>query len=176
VSAPVRPSSCGLAANAVTHNGMQTAAGFDLRITPGPAAAAPQLPSSRERVYLPQPSAPLPPGVSPFMGALSGYFATSPPVPGANKPPSWQPAHPQALNLQLPLEWRPLTVSAPPVAVQHDRGERSKGPARLTGFADRPAARTAQLAASHPAGRADGSAAAGAAHQADTDLSERYAC
>ena len=163
-SRPVRPSSVGPTPNAAAQDDMRIAKDFDLRTTSDPAASAPPLPSSRERVYLPQPSAPLPPGASPFMGALSGYFGVSPPVPGAKPLPAWQPAHPRALDLQLPLDWRPLTVSAPPPGgvTQQSGGERPMGPARLTGFADRPA--------SHAVRGAAGSAAAGASYRADAAL------
>ena len=150
---------------AATHD-VRTATGFSPRPTSDAAAAGPRLAPSCGRVYLPQPSAPLPPGASPFMGALSGYFGSSPPVSGA-KAPAWQPAHPQALNMQLPPEWQP-PAAPPAVSAQAGAGEHSKGPARLTGFADGPSAHGAQRAAGHTAAHTDGSAAVGASPRADT--------
>ncbi len=68
----------------VSHDEMRAAMGLSPRPTSAPVVGGgPRLtPPCGAKVYLPKPSAPLPPGATPFMGALSGYFGVSPPAAG----------------------------------------------------------------------------------------------
>ena len=66
----------------VSHDEMRAAMGLSPRPTSAPAGDGPRLTPPCAKVYLPKPSAPLPPGAPPFMGALSGYFGVSPPAAG----------------------------------------------------------------------------------------------